>query len=140
MNDTPQFEVELLRPSDHVVVVQLQGELDIYASRQFKAAVFEGISEGATRVIVDLAEVIFIDSTALGVVASGFRTIGAQGGTLVIVCGDKNITRLFEITGLDRVLQVLGRATRRWPPRGAGSTRASRGRGTIALDGREHQP
>ena len=106
MNDRPQFEVELLRPSDHVVVVQLQGELDIYASRPFKAAVFQGISEGATRVIVDLAEVIFIDSTALGVVASGFRSIGARGGTLAVVCGDKNITRLFEITGLDRVLQI----------------------------------
>jgi anti-sigma B factor antagonist len=108
MDHKPQFGVELLRPSHHVVLVHLQGELDIYSARQFKAAVFEGISEGATRVIVDLGEVVFIDSTALGVVASGVRTIDAQGGILDIVCGDKNITRLFEITGLDRVLQIYG--------------------------------
>ena len=106
MDDRAQFAVELLRPSDQVVVVRLQGELDIRSARPFKAAVFAGIAEGATRVIVDLGEVVFVDSTALGVVASGVRSIDAQGGTLDVVCGDENITRLFEITGLDRVLQI----------------------------------
>ena len=106
MDDREQFGVELLRPAEHVVVVRLQGELDIRSARQFKTAVFAGIAEGASRVIVDLGEVVFVDSTALGVVASGVRSIDAQGGTLDVVCGDENITRLFEITGLDRVLQI----------------------------------
>jgi len=108
MYHRPPFEVELLRPSDRVVVVSLQGDLDIYSAQQFKAAVFEGISEGAARVIVDLDQVIFVDSTALGVIASGVRSIEAHGGTIDIVSDDKNITRLFEITGLDRVLQIYG--------------------------------
>jgi anti-anti-sigma factor len=106
MEQRPPFGVELLRPSDHAVIVQLKGELDIHSSVQFKEALLEGISEGATRIIVDLAKVTFIDSTALGVVALAVRRIDDQGGTLDVVCGDENITRIFEITGMDRVLQI----------------------------------
>jgi anti-sigma B factor antagonist len=108
MDHRPPFELELLRPSDHVVVVSLQGDLDMYSAGRLKAALFEVIAEGATRVIVDLAEVIFVDSTALGVIASGVRSIEARGGIIDIVSDDKNVTRLFEITGLDRVLQIYG--------------------------------
>lgn len=106
MDYRPPFEVEMLRPSDRVVVVRPEGDLDINSASEFRTAVFEGIDEGATRVIVDLAEVKFVDSTALGVIASGVRSITSQGGSLEVACEDKNITRLFEITGLDRVLQI----------------------------------
>ena len=60
----------------------LEGEVDIYSSRQFEEALLRGIREGATRVIIDLVEVAFIDSTALGVMVGGLRAIGAQEGAL----------------------------------------------------------
>lgn len=102
MDQRPQFGVELLRPSEHVRIVQLEGEVDIYSSRQFKEALFRGISEGATRVIIDLAKVTFIDSTALGVVVSGLRAVG----DLDIVCCDEHVRSIFEITKLDRIMHV----------------------------------
>ena len=77
-----------------------------------------GIDEGATRVVVDLAKVTFIDSTALGVVVGGVKGVRAHGGSLDMVCDDENIRRIFEITGLDRILgmyrsrqEALGAAT-----------------------------
>ena len=104
MEERPQFGVELLRPSEDVAVVELEGEVDIYSSPQFKEALSRGIDEGAKRVVVDLAKVTFIDSTALGVVVGGVKGMRARGGTLDIVCRDENIRRIFEITGLDRIL------------------------------------
>ena len=104
MEERPQFGVELLRPSEDVAVVELEGEVDIYSSPQFKEALSRGIDEGATRIVVDLAKVTFIDSTALGVVVGGVKGMRARGGTLDIVCRDENIRRIFEITGLDRIL------------------------------------
>jgi anti-sigma B factor antagonist len=104
MEERPQFGVELLRPSEDVAVVELVGEVDIYSSPQFKAALSQGIGEGATRIVVDLAKVTFIDSTALGVVVGGVKGVRARGGTLDVVCHDENIRRIFEITGLDRIL------------------------------------
>jgi anti-sigma B factor antagonist len=106
MEDRPQFRVELLRPTDTVAVVELQGEVDIYSAPHFKEVLLQGIDEGAQRVIVDLAKVTFIDSTALGVLVSGAKRVRPQNGTLDIVCADENITRIFEITGLDRIFGI----------------------------------
>jgi anti-sigma B factor antagonist len=106
MEDRPQFRVELLRPTDTVAVVELQGEVDIYSAPHFKEVLLQGIDEGAQRIIVDLAKVTFIDSTALGVLVSGAKRVRPQNGTLDIVCADENITRIFEITGLDRIFGI----------------------------------
>ena len=71
MEDRPQFRVDLLRPSESVAVVDVEGEVDIYSAPQFKEVLLQGIEEGASRIIVDLAKVTFIDSTALGVLVFG---------------------------------------------------------------------
>jgi anti-sigma B factor antagonist len=104
MEERPQFGVELLRPTDDIAIVELEGEVDIYSSPRFKEALSQGIGAGATRILVDLAKVTFIDSTALGVVVGGVKGMRARGGTLDVVCRDENIRRIFEITGLDRIL------------------------------------
>jgi len=108
MDERPPFEVELLRPSDHVAVVELQGEVDIYAAREFEEALSRGIDDGATRVVIDFAEVTFIDSTALGVVVGGVKSVTARGGTLGIVCREESIRGIFETTRLDQILGIYG--------------------------------
>jgi anti-sigma B factor antagonist len=106
MEERPQFGVELVRPGDEIAVVGLQGEVDIYSAPQFKEVLIQSIDSGATHIIVDLSNVTFIDSTALGVLVSGAKRVRPQNGTLDIVCHDENITRIFEITGLDRIFGI----------------------------------
>ena len=106
MDERPQFGVDLLKPSPDLAIVELQGEVDIYSSPQFKEVLMRGIEDGPRRVVVDLAKVTFIDSTALGVVVSGVKGVRTHGGVLDIVCNDENIRRIFEITGLDRILHM----------------------------------
>jgi anti-sigma B factor antagonist len=108
VEERPQFGVELLRLSADLAIVELEGEVDIYSSPQFKEALSQGIAEGVGRIVVDLAKVTFIDSTALGVVVGGVKGIRAHGGSLDIICRDENIRRIFEITGLDRILGMYG--------------------------------
>ena len=103
MEERAQFSVELERISPDVAMVVLSGEVDIYSAPQFKETLLRGIEEGAQRVIVDLTQVTFIDSTALGVLVSGAKRVRPQKGALDIVCSDANISRIFEITGLDRI-------------------------------------
>jgi anti-sigma B factor antagonist len=106
MEDRPQFHVGYERLGETVGVVTLEGEIDIYSSPQFKEVLLKGIEEGATRVVIDLSDVTFIDSTALGVLVRGAKRVRPRNGSLDIICVDENIIRILEITGLDRVFGV----------------------------------
>ena len=122
MEERPQFRVELVRTEQDTAVIALEGEVDIYSAPQFKEALLAGIKDGATTIIVDLGRVTFIDSTALGVLVSGAKRVRPKNGRLDIVCTDENITRIFEITGLDRIFGIY--RTRDEALRGAASTGA----------------
>jgi anti-sigma B factor antagonist len=106
MEERPQFGVELIEASEGTAVVYLRGEVDIYSAPQFKETILESINAGATHIVVDLTDVSFIDSTALGVLVSGAKRVRPQNGSLDIVCRDENISRIFEITGLDRIFGI----------------------------------
>jgi anti-sigma B factor antagonist len=66
----------------------------------------ELIDGGKNRIVVDLTEATFIDSTTLGVLVGGVKRLRPSGGGLALVCTDQNITKIFEITGLDRVFPI----------------------------------
>jgi anti-sigma B factor antagonist len=87
-------------------VIELGGEIDLYTAPEFKERMGEIIEEGKTRVVVDLSQATFIDSTTLGVLVGGVKRLRPAGGSLALVCTDENITKIFEITGLDRVFPI----------------------------------
>ena len=64
------------------------------------------IAKGAKHVVVDLSETTFIDSTTLGVLVGGVKRLRTNDGQLSLICSDRNITKIFEITGLDRVFTI----------------------------------
>lgn len=100
MQTYPQFRAELLVPRENVVVLALEGEVDTYAAPEFKELLLKIIGQGTQRVIVDLTLATLLDSTALGVLASGAKR--AQRGSLAIVCSDEATRRIFAIVGIDR--------------------------------------
>ena len=64
------------------------------------------IAKGGKEVIVDFSNTTFIDSTTLGVLVGGVKRLRTNDGQLSLVCSDRNITKIFEITGLDRVFTI----------------------------------
>ncbi|HYI79524.1 MAG TPA: STAS domain-containing protein, partial [Thermoleophilaceae bacterium] len=66
----------------------------------------ELIEDGKKYIVVDLSKATFIDSTTLGVLVGGVKRLRPAGGALALVCTDQNITKIFEITGLDRVFPI----------------------------------
>jgi anti-sigma B factor antagonist len=87
-------------------VISLAGEVDLYTAPEFKQQLLEVIGQGAKDVIVDFTNTTFIDSTTLGVLVGGVKRLRSNDGQLSLVCGDRNITKIFEITGLDRVFTI----------------------------------
>ena len=89
-------------------VIELGGEVDLYTAPEFKERMVQVIEAGKKQVVVDLSKATFIDSTTLGVLVGGVKRLRPAGGSLVIVCSDQNICKIFEITGLDRVFPIHG--------------------------------
>jgi anti-sigma B factor antagonist len=89
-----------------VHVIALTGEVDLYTAPEFKQELLRIIGGGTTQVVVDLTDTTFIDSTTLGVLVGGVKRLRPEGGQLSLVCSDRNITKIFEITGLDRVFTI----------------------------------
>jgi anti-sigma B factor antagonist len=89
---------------EHLVVVG--GELDLNAAPELKAALGDAIDRGATTVVVDLGEVTFIDSTAIGVLLGARERLRLSGGMLELVCVEPNVLRVLEIVGMEAVAGV----------------------------------
>jgi anti-sigma B factor antagonist len=87
-------------------VIELGGEIDLYTAPEFKERMVELIEDGKKRIVIDLSSATFIDSTTLGVLVGGVKRLRPAGGSLALVCTDQNITKIFEITGLDRVFPI----------------------------------
>ena len=100
------FDVKTEKVDDSTYVISLSGEVDLYTAPEFKQQLIEVIGEGGRDVIVDFSGTTFIDSTTLGVLVGGVKRLRAQDGRLSLVCTDRNITKIFEITGLDRVFTI----------------------------------
>jgi len=100
------FDVKTEKVDDSTYVISLSGEVDLYTAPEFKQHLLDVIAEGGRDVIVDFSDTTFIDSTTLGVLVGGVKRLRAQDGRLSLVCTDRNITKIFEITGLDRVFTI----------------------------------
>jgi len=92
-------------------VVTLQGELDAHDAsrlREHFAAALADASEDASspRLVLDLEAVDFLDSTALGAIVGALRRTREAGGEVGIVLPAGSARRIFEITGLDAILDV----------------------------------
>jgi anti-sigma B factor antagonist len=91
-----------------VRLVTLRGELDAHDApglRETFAAALDGAEAPAT-VVLDLGQVTFLDSTALGSIVGLLRRVREAGGELRVVLPSAPAVRIFEITGLDAILET----------------------------------
>src|SRR5215208_2999589 len=100
------FDIKTEQLDDTSYVIALAGEVDLYTAPEFKQQLLDVIGKGAKDVVVDLSSTTFIDSTTLGVLVGGVKRLRTNEGQLSLVCSDRNITKIFEITGLDRVFTI----------------------------------
>ena len=100
------FHIEDEAIDDDTHVIELGGEVDLYTAPEFKQQLLEVIGQGAKEVVVDFTETTFIDSTTLGVLVGGVKRLRPNGGRLSLVCSDRNIAKIFEITGLNKVFDI----------------------------------
>lgn len=88
-------------------VVAVRGDLDLFTAAELKKVFAQAIGDGRIRIIVDLAETTFLDSSALAVLMVALKRLRSRHGTLAIANLNENLTTIFKITGMDQTFTIL---------------------------------
>lgn len=87
-------------------LVVASGEIDVATAPALRDRLNELVDAGSHRIVVDLEDVDFIDSTGLGVLVGGLRRARTEEGELRLVCTNARLLKVFEATGLHRVFTI----------------------------------
>ena len=88
-----------------VAVIRPQGRLTMVHAGDLRAVVGEVIADGRTRIVVDLGDCEFLDSSGLGAVIGGLKAARQAGGDLRIAALQPQVMTVLKLTNLDRVLR-----------------------------------
>jgi anti-sigma B factor antagonist len=99
------FEV-VTDSGDGYVLVSVVGELDVATAPRLRKNLNKALDETRPTLVMDLTEVTFIDSTALGVLIETSKLCDANGGTMRIAVSEPRILKVFEITGLTELFDI----------------------------------
>jgi anti-sigma B factor antagonist len=103
--DSNGFDIEVVEVDD-AAVVSISGDLDIATAPRLRKELIELSNRGIRAVLVDLAQLEFIDSTGLGVLVSALRRFREHGGDLALQSPKPAAAKIFEMTGLANVFAI----------------------------------
>jgi anti-anti-sigma factor len=87
-------------------VVTVAGDVDLHSAPELRDRLASLGDTGAQHVVVDLSECAFLDSMGLGVLLGAKKRMARDGRELHVVVSAPDVRRIFEITMLDRVLDL----------------------------------
>lgn len=90
---------------DSTAVVSCVGRLNMVEAANLKAFIDESVDDGQTRLVMDLSEVSFVDSSGLGSLIAGLKKARQAGGDLRIASAQEQVRMVLGLTNLDRVLR-----------------------------------
>ncbi|WP_096201989.1 STAS domain-containing protein [Bacillus sp. FJAT-45350] len=87
-------------------ILYLTGEIDAYTAPVLRDELLPLTEQNEVVVIVNLADVSYIDSTGLGVFIGALKSSHSHNSSIKLTCLSTKIQRLFSITGLDEVMDI----------------------------------
>lgn len=92
--------------SDELALLKVKGRLDAVAAPELKSKLKELVADNHAKVIIDLTDVSFIDSSGLAALVSGFRAAREAGGSIKLAGLNGQTMMIFKLTRLDRVFEI----------------------------------
>lgn len=99
------LQVELLEQNS-VQYFKVVGEIDAFTAPVLRERLAAVENVDGLKAELDLSEVDYMDSTGLGVFVGFYKAVSANGGHVKITGLNKRLNRLFEITGLNEIIDI----------------------------------
>lgn len=97
----------LFSVKEDVLIVRLSGELDHHAAEMLREEWKDQLYQHAVKhVVVNLEGLSFMDSSGLGVVLGRYKEVLQLGGEMVVCSVSPSVMRLFEMSGLFKIVRL----------------------------------
>ena len=101
VSPAPEDRLQVTTETDaDPVTLVLEGELDPHTSPMLQRTIDDATSDEASEIVIDFAEVSFVDSAGLRVIADTHRRLQEAGGGLTVRRPSAGLQRLLTLTGL----------------------------------------
>ena len=88
-----------------ITVIEIGGRVTLGQERgRIEDAVLKALNEGAQKLVLDLSEVSYIDSTGIGIIAWCFGKIGQKRAHGAVAGANGLVLEVFKLTRLDTVI------------------------------------
>lgn len=88
------------------VLIIKEERIDAHNSAELKDYLLKMIENGKIRILINLGDVRFIDSSGLGALLSGNKQTALKSGKLALINIQKQVLSMFELTRLNRVFEI----------------------------------
>lgn len=106
MNGKPSGIVKEIRRDTEATVVVLSGEVDLHQSPALHATLVDVAAGRPRRLVLNLSEVQYMDSSGVGTLVELLRRVNAYKGKLALVGLTPRVRSVFEITKLDKFFAI----------------------------------
>ncbi len=90
------------------VTARLKGELDHCSAQSIRRELDMMIEDGRIkRLVLDLDELTFMDSSGIGVIIGRYRTLAQRGGTVAVKNMNAHVARIFQLSGLAQIIETI---------------------------------
>lgn len=94
-----------LRRVGSCAAVDVTGSLDIHSSPQLRSICLDLIRSRAPKVIINLKDVMYLDSSAVATLVECLQGLAGHGGKLAICGISARVREIFEITNLSKIFE-----------------------------------
>jgi len=92
---------------DDINIYRLKGRLDSNTSQDLEDKLFQVISDGSKKIIVDFENLDYISSAGLRIIFKVKKAILREDGRIILCSMQKYVKNVFQVTGVDPFVQIL---------------------------------
>jgi anti-sigma B factor antagonist len=101
------FKLSLHKLDGNIPKIMIDGEIDALNAPELKQMLLSLLESGEKEVLLDLTNIDYLDSGALGVLIGGLKRMREKDANMSVVCPTPRIRRIFEFTGLDKIFSIF---------------------------------
>ena len=101
----PHFVIGVTR-ENRAAVVRIEGEIEFATAPRLRATLLDLAQDGAAPVVVDLAQVTFLDSAGISLLIQAKKRLASGDSDLVLRAPQPHIRRVLEISGVTELFRI----------------------------------